>query len=131
MEDLIIAKDRIFRQIKNRFVVNDFIILIIINFYHTLSGEVKFFDMLVVTDDFIPLRKNSSIARDDQLICKSSLTLFKEVVKVSFEFSKHPCVLDDFSLHLRSKLLIEVKFFSNSIEIKHESLLGISSYVIV
>ena len=74
---------------------------------------------------------DSTVKIDDNLVDKSSLTFFEEMVEWFFKLMENSSVLDKFWLHFWCNLLIEVKFLNNKVEIKQKRLFDIFSDIVV
>ena len=74
---------------------------------------------------------DSTVKIDDNLVDKSSLTFFEEMVEWFFKLMENSSVLDKFWLHFWCNLLIEVEFFNNQVEIKQKRLFNVFSDIVV
>ena len=131
LQNLVVSEIGEFREIEDWLFLLDFIIVVVIHLDDTLSNEVHFLDITLVTDDSLAWSVKSAEHVDDQLVGKSSLTLIEEMVEGLLELLENSSVLDEFSLHLWSNLLVEDKLLNDQVEIIHEGLLDILSDVII
>ena len=131
LEDLIVSEVRELWKIEDWLFLLDFIIVVVIHLNNTLSNEVHFLDIALVTDDSLAWGIESAEHVNDQLVGKTSLALIEEMVERFFEFLENSRVLDEFSLHLWGNLLIENKLLNDQVEIIHEGLLNVLSDIII
>jgi hypothetical protein len=131
LEDLIVSEVRELWKIEDWLFLLDFIIVVVIHLNNTLSNEVHFLDIALVTDDSLAWGIESAEHVNDQLVGKTSLALIEEMVERFFEFLENSRVLDKFSLHLWGNLLIENKLLNDQVEIIHEGLLNVLSDIII
>jgi hypothetical protein len=97
----------------------------------TLLDEVHFFHIGLVVEYYLSWGHDPAEHRNDDLIDKSSLAVIEKVVERLLKFLKDSCILNYISLHHRSDLLVEVKFLYDQVEVIQESLLDVSSDVII
>lgn len=118
-------------KIEDWLLLLDLVIVVVVDLDNTLSNEVHLLDVTLVADDSLAWGVKSAEHVDDKLIGESSLALIEEMVEGFFELLENSGVLNEFSLHLWSNLLVENEFLDDQVEIVHESLLNILSDVIV
>jgi len=105
--------------------------LIVEDFYEALTDEEHFLHVTLVADHNLAGNVNSAEHVDDQFVGETTLTLFEEVVERFLELLESPSVLDEFRLHLRGNLLIELELLNDEVEVIQEGLLYVSSNVVV
>ena len=113
-------------------LLNLFVVVLVIEYLDkSLSDEVHFLHISLVTDNDSSWSKDSAQQVNDQLVCEASLTLLEEMVERLLEFLESSGTLDELSLHLWSQVLVKLELFDHQVEIIHESLLDILSDIVV
>lgn len=132
VENLIVTEITELWQVKNGlFVLAIFAALVGVKFHNTLSDEEELLDVALVADDSLAGSVDSAVHVDDELVGETSLALIEEMVERLLEFLEHSSILDKFSLHLWSDLLVESKLLDDQVEIVFESLFNILSDIVV
>jgi hypothetical protein len=128
---LVVSEVRELWKIEYWFLLLDLIVVVIIDLNNTLPDEIHFLDVTLIADDSLAWGVKSAEHVDDQLIGESSLTFIKEVVERLLKLLENSSVLDKFSLHFWSNLLIENELFNYQVEIIHKGLLYVLSYIVI
>ena len=68
---------------------------------------------------------DARIHADDQLVGEATLTLAEEVIEGLLEFTEGTRALDDFRLHLRRQLVVEVELLDDHVKIVLEGCLDV------
>lgn len=131
LQDLIVSEITEFRQVKDWLFFLNLIIIVVVDLDDTLSDEVDFFDIALVADNNSSWGIKSAEHIDNKLVGETSLALIEEMVERLLEFLEHSSILDKFSLHLWSDLLVESKLLDDQVEIVFESLFNILSDIVV
>ena len=77
-----------------------------------MKDEEQFFDIWLVTNYCLAWREYLAVHVDDELVDEATLTPREEMAEVVFELFECFGTLNQVCLHIRSDLLIEVKFFN-------------------
>jgi len=131
VQDLVVSEVRVLGKIEDRLLLVELIVFIVVNFYETLSDEIHFLNVGLVTDNSLAWSVNSAVHADNKLIGKTSLAFLEEMVEGSLELLEHSGILDEISLHLGGNLLVELELLDNQVEIIEEGLLNVLSDIVI
>jgi len=81
VQDLVVTKVGVLREVKDGLVLNIFVIFIVVDFNEALSDEEHLLDITLVTNHSFTWILNSAEHVNDHLIGKSSLAFFEKVVE--------------------------------------------------
>lgn len=81
VEDLVVTKVRVFRQVQDWLLLLNLIVLIVEDFNKSLSDEVHLLDIAFVTNDHFTWCVDPAVHANDELVGKSSFTFFEEMVE--------------------------------------------------
>ena len=85
VQDLVITKVRIGRQVQHRLFLPQLIILVVEDLNLTGLNEIHLLDAALIANDRLPRKVDPAIQIDDELIDESALTLLKEVTEALLE----------------------------------------------
>ena len=131
VQDLVVSEVAVLRQIQNRSLLLELIVLVVVDLDQALSDEVHFLDIALVANDTFPRCRDAAVHLNDEFVREPSLTLFKEVVEGPLKLLEHPSVLNQVRLHLRSDLLVELELLDDQVKVVQEGLLDVFSDVVV
>ena len=91
---MVVTEVRELWKIENWLLLDFLVVLIVVNLNETLSNEVHFLDITLVTDNSLSWSVDSAVHSNNQLVSETSLTLLKEMVERSLELLEDSGVLD-------------------------------------
>lgn len=94
IQNLVIAKVAVFRQVQNGLIFDDFIVFVVEHFNYALSDEVHLLNIAFVADDSFVCRGDAAVHINNKFIRKTALTLFKKVAELSFKIPEKARALD-------------------------------------
>ena len=130
-QNLIVSEIAVFWQEENRLIGLNLILLIIMNFNHTLANKVHFLKVALIVDEDFVWGEDPAVQLNDQLIDEASFAPIEKVVERPLELSEAVDVEDDLCLQLGWNLSVEVEFFDDQVEVIQEGLLNIIPDVVV
>lgn len=128
---MVVSEVRELWQVEDWLLLLNLIVVVVVDLDNSLSDEIHFLDITLVTDDGLTWGVESAEHVDDELVSETSLAFIEEVVERLLELLENSRVLDKLSLHLGGDLLVENKLFNNQVEIVHEGLFNVLSDIVI
>lgn len=128
---MVVSEVRELWQVEDWLLLLNLIVVVVVDLDNSLSDEIHFLDITLVTDDGLTWGVESAEHVDDELVSETSLAFIEEVVERLLELLENSRVLDKLSLHFGGDLLVENKLFNNQVEIVHEGLFNVLSDIVI